>query len=141
MRNREPVSFRINYVFDKVRGYYISSKEGVLDIITKASMLYDSKGELVNYILINLDNTEKLIARTRIEEFENIFSLVGNYAKVGYAKFDLISCEGKATNQVYNGRFHYPGLRMDAGCNQILGHGFQRRNTGRNSTACFRAFL
>lgn len=101
MRNREPVSFRLNYVFDKVAGSYISSKEGGLDIITKASMLYDNKGELLNYILINLDNTEKLIARTRIEEFENIFSLVGDYAKVGYAKFDLISCEGTATNQWY----------------------------------------
>lgn len=101
MRNQTPVSFRLNYVFDKVTGYYVSSKKGGLDIVTKVSMLYDSKGELLNYILINLDNTEKLIARTRIEEFENIFSLVGDYAKVGYAKFDLISCEGTATNQWY----------------------------------------
>lgn len=117
MRQHEPVTFRLNYAFDKVRRYYSSEKEGSIDIITKVSMLYDSKNELVNYMLINLDNTEKLIAQHRIEEFENMFSLVSNYAKAGYAKFDLISGDGYAITQWY----HNLGEKEETPLNEIIG--------------------
>ena len=64
-------------------------------------MLYDSKGELINYLFINLDNTDKMVAYNRIEEFEYFFTLVSHYAKVGYAKFDLLTREGYAISQWY----------------------------------------
>ncbi len=64
-------------------------------------MLYDTNGDLINYMLINLDNTDKTVAYNRIEEFEHFFSLVSRFAKVGYAKFDLQSNEGYAIDQWY----------------------------------------
>lgn len=101
MRRKMPVTFRFNYPFERLDGYYTTVKQGCVDIITKVTMLYDSRGELISYLLINIDNTENLLAYNRIEEFQNIFVLVGNLAKVGYAKFDLISREGYAVDQWY----------------------------------------
>ena len=46
-------------------------------------MLYDIYGDLINYMFINLDNTDK--SNNRIEEFEHFFSLVSRFPKVGCA--------------------------------------------------------
>ncbi len=103
LRNREPVSFRLSYSFNKIKDedYYSTAKSGSIDIFTKVSMLYDANGDLINYMFINLDNTDKTVAYNRIEEFEHFFRLVSRFAKVGYAKFDLLSCEGYAIDQWY----------------------------------------
>lgn len=103
MRNKKPVSFRLSYPFTKVvsSNYYPTRKEGAIDLLTKVCMLYNNKGELINYLFINLDNTDKTIAYNRIEEFEYFFTLVSRYAKVGYAKFDLLTREGYAISQWY----------------------------------------
>lgn len=101
LKKRIPVNFRVDYPFDKLGNYYSSEKKGEIVVTTKVNMLYDTKGELQSYILINIDNTEKIIAYNRIEEFETIFTLVSTYAKVGYAKYDLLSREGFAIDQWY----------------------------------------
>lgn len=89
LKENKSVNFRLNYSFKKVDDYYNTSKVGEMDIVTKASILYDQRGEPSSYLLINLDNTEKMIAYNRISEFENVFTLVSVYAKVGYALYDL----------------------------------------------------
>ena len=101
LKENKSVNFRLNYSFKKVDDYYNTSKVGELDIVTKASILYDQRGEPSSYLLINLDNTEKMIAYNRISEFENVFTLVSVYAKVGYALYDLYTFEGYAIKQCY----------------------------------------
>lgn len=119
MRKRKPVSFRLTYSFSDIisNGYYPTKKNGVIDLITKVSMLYDSKGELINYLFINLDNTDKMVAYNRIEEFEYFFTLVSHYAKVGYAKFDLLTREGYAISQWYQNLGEQDGTPLE----QIIG--------------------
>ena len=99
LKENKSVNFRLNYSFKKVDDYYNTSKVGEMDIVTKASILYDQRGEPSSYLLINLDNTEKMIAYNRISEFENVFTLVSVYAKVGYALYDLYTFEGYAIKQ------------------------------------------
>lgn len=118
MKERKPVVFRLNYPFKKVDNYYATVKEGSIDISTKASMLYDSKGELINYVLINLDNTEKTVAYNRIEEFEKFFELVSEFGKVGYAKFYLKKSGGYASNQWYQNLGEKVGRPLD----EIVAH-------------------
>ena len=76
-------------------------KKGTIDIFTKVSMLYDIHGDLINYMFINLDNTDRAVSYNRIEEFEHFFSLVSRFAKVGYVKFDLLNHDGYAIGQWY----------------------------------------
>lgn len=80
-------------------------------------MLYDNKGELINYLFINLDNTDKTIAYNRIEEFEYFFTLVSRFAKVGYAKYDLLTCDGYAISQWYQNLGEKDGIPLP----QIVG--------------------
>lgn len=116
---REPVSFRMDYSFNKIKAgdYFATGKSGTIDLYTKASMLYDVHGELINYLFINLDNTDKTVAYNRIEEFEHFFSLVSRFAKVGYAKFDLISCDGYAIDQWY----HNLGEKEGTPLSEVIG--------------------
>ncbi len=117
LKENKSVNFRLNYPFKKVDDYYNTSKVGELDIVTKARILYDQRGEPSSYLLINLDNTEKMIAYNRISEFENVFTLVSVYAKVGYALYDLYTFEGYAIKQWYENMGEKEGTPLS----QIIG--------------------
>lgn len=117
LKENKSVNFRLNYSFKKVDDYYNTSKVGEMDIVTKASILYDQRGEPSSYLLINLDNTEKMIAYNRISEFENVFTLVSVYAKVGYALYDLYTFEGYAIKQWYENMGKKDGTPLS----QIIG--------------------
>lgn len=117
LKENKSVNFRLNYSFKKADDYYNTSKVGELDIVTKASILYDQRGEPSSYLLINLDNTEKMIAYNRISEFENVFTLVSVYAKVGYALYDLYTFEGYAIKQWYENMGEKDGTPLS----QIIG--------------------
>ena len=117
LKENKSVNFRLNYSFKKADDYYNTSKVGELDIVTKARILYDQRGEPSSYLLINLDNTEKMIAYNRISEFENVFTLVSVYAKVGYALYDLYTFEGYAIKQWYENMVEKDGTPLS----QIIG--------------------
>ena len=70
--------------------------------MTKATALRDSKNNFTNYLLINVDTTEAASARSKIKEFETLFALIGDYAKVGYAVFDALSRDGYALSSWYD---------------------------------------
>ena len=80
-------------------------------------MLYDMYGELINFFVINIDNTEINEAYSRLAEFESSYSLVRRYGKVGYARFDLMTRDGYAVPQW----FHNIGERSDTPMPQVIG--------------------
>ena len=117
LKENKSVNFRLNYSFKKVDDYYTTSKVVELDIVTKAIILYDQRGEPSSYFLINLDYTDMMIAYNRISEFENVFTLVSVYAKVGYALYDLYTFEGYAIKQWYENMGEKDGTPLS----QIIG--------------------
>ena len=101
IRDRDIVDFRLDYEFENVEGYYPSGKRNKINLYTKISKLYDSKGNFTGYAFINIDNTERMDAFNRICDFENFFLLISDYAKVGYAKSNLLDRKGYAIKQWY----------------------------------------
>lgn len=101
IRTRDVADFRLEYKFEKVEGYYPSTRRNTLNIYTKVSKIYDSRGGFTGYALINIDNTERMDALSRICDFENFFLLISDYAKVGYAKLNLLDKKGYAIKQWY----------------------------------------
>lgn len=101
IRTQEVVDFRLDYNFGTVEGYYTSNKTDVINIYTKVSKLRDIKGALTGYALINIDNTERMDTLKRICDFENFFLLISDYAKVGYAKLNMLDRQGYAIKQWY----------------------------------------
>ena len=75
--------------------------EGTIDLVTKVTTLYDENHNPVNYLLINADKTETTVAYNKIQEFEEFFELIGDYAKVGYAHFNILSKQGHAQKSWY----------------------------------------
>lgn len=63
--------------------------------------MYDNEGNFSGYILISIDNTERIDAMNRIRDFENFFLMISDYAKVGYAKLNLLNRKGYAIKQWY----------------------------------------
>lgn len=117
LRNEKPASFRITYRFDILEDYYTSQKEDHIELYVKVNILRDSKGELINYLFINIDNTEISQAYSRIAEFESSFSIVSKYGKIGYCKFDLLTREGSGVPQWYINLGEEPNTPL----NQIIG--------------------
>ena len=110
-------AFRINYPFDRLNGYYTSAKTGFLEIYTTVNMLYDIEGNISNFMLINIDNTEINRAHTRLAEFESSFALVSKLGKMGFCRFDLLERVGSGVPQWYRNLGEHP----DTPLNQILG--------------------
>lgn len=96
-----PINMSFNYDFDRLDGYYSTSRTGTISLISKFAPLYDALGNLINILLINIDNTETTNAYSKIQDFEEFFTLIGNYAKVGYAHFNALKCDGYAVNSWY----------------------------------------
>ena len=96
-----PIDMSFNYDFIRLDGYYSTSRTGTISLISKFAPLYDALGNLINILLINIDNTETTNAYSKIQDFEEFFTLIGNYAKVGYAHFNALKCDGYAVNSWY----------------------------------------
>lgn len=118
LREQKNVDFQIKYNFTNIKDYYPSEQQGVKDLIVKISLLYNSDNELVNYIFIIIDNTETLTAYSKIQEFENFFSVIADFAKVGYFKWNACTKTGFAINQWFKNW----GETENAYLDDVIGH-------------------
>ena len=117
VRNEDLVDFRLNYSFEQAGGYYETSRSNVIELYSKVSKLYDNEGNFSGYILISIDNTERIDAMNRIRDFENFFLMISDYAKVGYAKLNLLNRKGYAIKQWYKNL----GEEEDALLDEVVG--------------------
>ena len=102
LKKNEGADFTFRYDFSQVGSYYQNTqKQGTIDLMTKVTTLYNSEHQPINYLLINADKTETTVAYNKIQEFEEFFELVGDYAKVGYAHFNILSGHGYAQKSWY----------------------------------------
>ena len=102
LKKYEDADFTFRYDFSKVGSYYNpQTRTGTIDLVTKVTTLYDENHTPANYLLINADKTETTVAYNKIQEFESFFELIGNYAKVGYAHYDLLTRQGDAQHSWY----------------------------------------
>ncbi len=118
VRRREEVDFSLHYDLGRAKAYRTSHRTDIIYLVTKVTYLYDTEGNLTNFLLINIDNTETTNAFSRIQEFEGLFSLVGRFARVGYAHFDLETQTGFATGSWYENL----GEPQDKPLVEIVGH-------------------
>ena len=117
MRNEEKLDFRMNYTFTSIREYYESERKGYIALYTKVSKFFGKDGKFLGYIFLNMDNTEQLDAIKKIQDFENFFLLISDYAKVGYAKLNLLDKQGYAIKQWFKNM----GEEEDAPLADIVG--------------------
>jgi len=101
VRMEDNLDFSQDYEFANVSDYYASERKGGIELYTSVSKIYDSQGNCAGFVLINIDNTERMHSINRIRDFENFFLLISDYAKVGYAKLNLLTREGYAIKQWY----------------------------------------
>ena len=117
LRAKEDVNFSINYDFSKINQYVNSRRNGIINLTTKVTALYDSQNRFINYLFINIDTTETTNAYTKIQEFENLFLLIGDYAKVGFAHFNVLTRDGYAQDTWYRNLGEKEGIPMP----QVIG--------------------
>ena len=112
LRARNDVDFSINYDFSKINKYIETQRKGVINLTTKVTTLYDSQNQFINYLFINIDTTETTNAYTKIQEFENLFLLIGDYANVGFAHFNVLTRDGYAQDTWYRNLGEKEGTPM-----------------------------
>ena len=117
VRAKEDVDFSIDYDFSKISQYVNTRRNGIINLTTKVTALYDSQNRFINYLFINIDTTETTNAYTKIQEFENLFLLIGDYAKVGFAHFNVLTRDGYAQDTWYRNLGEKEGTPMP----QVIG--------------------
>ena len=117
LRAKEDVDFSIDYDFSKISQYVNTQRNGIINLTTKVTALYDSQNQFINYLFINIDTTETTNAYTKIQEFENLFLLIGDYAKVGFAHFNVLTRDGYAQDTWYRNLGEKEGIPMP----QVIG--------------------
>lgn len=117
LKAKENVDFSINYDFSKINRYIDTHKKGIINLTTKVTSLYDSQNQFINHLFINIDTTETANAYTKIQEFENLFLLIGDYAKVGFAHFNVLTRDGYAQDTWYRNLGEKEGIPMP----QVIG--------------------
>lgn len=96
IREGRGTDFTTRYDFSKARSYYDTSRSGYIDWTARIRCLYNDTGEIIHYLLINIDNTELRQTQDRLTEFEALFRLISEYAQVGYTNYNLCNKKGYA---------------------------------------------
>lgn len=109
IRRGETINLAFDYSFDKMDDYYKTPQKGTKALITNITALRDEQGKIINYLILVVDNTENRNALSRVVEFEEFFSLAGDYAKVGYARYNLLTGEGYAGESWYRNMGEHSG--------------------------------
>lgn len=99
LRKGQNIDFELNYDFKKLGGYYLSKKRETMNLVTKVSVISDQNNNLVNYLLINIDNTDTTSAHKKIQDFEDLFSVIAQFANVGFFLWNPLTKDGFAINQ------------------------------------------
>lgn len=118
LRNREDINVHFNYDFGKVGNYYGTNYESrIKKIIIQGKCIYDTRGDLDFYLFVISDNTETDRIYTQIQDFKNMFSVIANYSKVGYGKYNLTTKQGFVAGEWYHNLCENENTPL----NQIIG--------------------
>lgn len=81
IKENEESRFQFDYQFSLTDGYYPSSRNDSINLITKIRKMFDAKGKCMGYVMINLDNTankererELIAAKERAEKADKLKS-------------------------------------------------------------------
>lgn len=99
LREGDALSFRIeDYDFSKVDNY-VTRRHGKTNLNCKMSKLYDDEKNFMGYFFICMEDDNSIVEGSRRHDFDDFFSQIGDYAKIGYAKYNLVDGSGFATKQ------------------------------------------
>ncbi|MDR1004939.1 MAG: GAF domain-containing protein [Prevotellaceae bacterium] len=99
VKNGEEFEFLADYDFEVARRMYDTTRVGVMKLYGRISRLYNGKGEDIGFIFISMDNTQLTDSIARIHDFEKIFEHMGDYAKVGYGRINLLTGQSMGSTQ------------------------------------------
>ncbi len=84
------------------RAYYgEASKDMYCYLTIKCTILFNTQGELENYLLIIIDNTQIYNTSARLREFESAFKSVAEIAEVGFFRWNPLTNTYSASEQFY----------------------------------------
>ncbi len=101
LRTKDDLEIRMEYRFDVANEFCPTDLGGSLELTSKIRRLYDRQGNFNGWIMIIIDNTERVNNVKRLQDFEKLFELVSDFAQVGYAKLNFVNREGYAIKQWY----------------------------------------
>lgn len=98
LEHNEVSFFRIKYDYDQANYKFKTDKHGTAILNIKCYKI-QTGSEKYSYIILCLSDEDMMISSGRIHDFQNLFSLISDYAKVGYCKYNLLSHDGFAVSQ------------------------------------------
>ncbi len=92
LKEGKDVSFEVSFDSHDINSMDFYGAESTVNelkyLTVKCTVIYNSKGELENYLLIVIDNTEILATTQKLREFETIFNSIAEFAEVGFFRWE-----------------------------------------------------
>ncbi len=112
LKQGKDVTFDVNIDFMKVnRRYYgVKSMDQLKYLTIKCAVLHNAAGQVENYLLIIIDNTEMYETSARLQEFESAFNSVAEIAEVGFFRWNPLRNSYFNSDQWYKNM----GLKKEA---------------------------
>ncbi len=101
LREGKDVSFDVSIDGMKLnRSYYgVAQDDRQRYLTVKCTVLYGASGELENYLLIIIDNTDIYKTSARLHEFESAFNSVAEMAEIGFFRWNPLKKHYMSTDQ------------------------------------------
>ena len=99
VKDSDSCEFQFTYYFKKVGKYYDTLRGDFVELNVRMNKLYDRFNKCIGFMLINIDISEQVANQNKIKDFENLFLYISDFAKVGYAKYNLLDHKGYAIRQ------------------------------------------
>ncbi len=101
LRQGKDVTFDVNAESMQVNyNYYdVSGPRTEKYLTIKCTVLYNNLGEIENYLLIVIDNTEMYQATSQLHEFEAVFNSVAKIAEIGLFRWNPLKKTSYGTEQ------------------------------------------
>lgn len=99
--------------FDLDHAHYASSRKGIINLSQKVIKMYDAKGNHYGYVNMSTEDTDRLMAVNKVHDFENFFSFISDFAKIGYTKVNLYNNTGYAIKQWYKNLGEIENVPLD----------------------------
>jgi signal transduction histidine kinase len=112
LEENDEVTFKVEYDFCNAKNIVTRRRDRATFNCKLFKLFNENKDEQIGYMLIVIENTDKIMAMNKARDFENYFSLISEYAQVGYVKKNIMNGTGFAVRQWYKNMGESPDTKL-----------------------------
>lgn len=90
LKSGDQIKFDLRYDFNQIKqsSYYDTDHQGSKELIVRGTPIFDVNGQIENYLLVVVDNTESNYTHNKLNRFESLFNSIAKVSEIGIFQWD-----------------------------------------------------